>query len=160
FSFPRIISILIIITKNDKYVLYLNRKGVAIMRNKTIRQSVTFNAKAHDVFEALMDSKKHSEFTGEPAKIGRKVGGKYTAYGDYMGGENLEIIPDKKIVQTWRSTDLPKNVVTITTYQFKQEKGKTKLSFTHSGIPESQYEDFRKGWIDFYWTPLKAMFGK
>src|SRR5579872_656152 len=98
------------------------------MKTKTIRQSVTFDAKPHDVFEALMDSKKHAKFTGSPAKISRKVGGKFTAYGDYMEGENLEIVPDKKIVQSWRSNDLPKNVVTKTTYTFKQEKGKTKLS--------------------------------
>ena len=130
------------------------------MITKTIRQSVTFNAKAHDVFEALMDSKKHAKFTDSPAKISRKVGGKFTAYGDYMEGENLEIIPDKKIVQSWRSNDLPKGVVTKTTYSFKQEKGKTKLTFTHSGVPEDQYEEFRKGWIDFYWTPMKAMLEK
>jgi len=130
------------------------------MKTKTIRQSVTFNAKAHDVFEALMDSKKHTKFTGEPAKISRKIGGKYTAYGDYMGGENLEIIPDKKIVQTWRSSDLPEGCETKITFTFKQEKGKTKMAFSHYGVPENRYEDLRKGWIDFYWTPLKAMLGK
>lgn len=130
------------------------------MKTKTIRQSVTFNAKAHDVFEALMDSKKHAKFTGSPAKISRKVGGRFSAYGDYMGGENLEIIADKKIVQTWRSSDLPEGMTTKTTYAFKQEKGKTRLSFTHSGIPEKQYEEFRKGWIDFYWNPMKAMLEK
>ncbi|MDP4219069.1 MAG: SRPBCC family protein [Bacteroidota bacterium] len=130
------------------------------MKTKTIRQSVTIHAKAHDVFEALMDEKKHAKFTGGPAKISRRVGGKYTAYGDYMGGENLEIIPDKKIVQTWRSTDLPKDLTTKITFNFKEEKGKTKLAFTHSGVPEKQYEEFRKGWIDFYWNPLKAMLEK
>ena len=130
------------------------------MKTKTIRQSVTFNAKAHDVFEALMDSKKHAKFTGAPAKISRKVGGKFSAFGDYMQGENLEIIPDKKIVQTWRSTDLPEGVVTKTTYSFRQEKGKTKLSFLHSGVPANQYEDFRKGWIEYYWDPMKKMLGK
>jgi uncharacterized protein YndB with AHSA1/START domain len=30
---------------------------------KTIRQSVTFEASPYDVYEALMDSKKHSRFT-------------------------------------------------------------------------------------------------
>lgn len=130
------------------------------MKTKTIRQSVTFNAKAHDVFEALMDSKKHAKFTGGPAKISRKAGGKFSVYNDYIGGENLEIIPDKKIVQTWHSSDLPKSLITKTTYNFKQDKGKTKLVFTHSGVPENRYEDLRKGWIDFYWTPLKAMLEK
>src|SRR5579872_5029599 len=106
------------------------------MKTKTIRQSVTFTTRAQDVFEALMDSKKHAKFTGDPAKISRKVGGKFTASGDYIEGVNLEIIPDKKIVQSWRSTDMPIDHYSKVTFSFKQEKGKTKLAFTHSGIPE------------------------
>ena len=34
------------------------------MHTKTIRHSVTFKANAHEVHEALMDSKKHAKFTG------------------------------------------------------------------------------------------------
>jgi len=130
------------------------------MKTKTIRQSVTFNAKAHDVFEALMDSKKHAKFTGDPAKISRKVGGKFTASGDYIEGVNLEVIPDKKIVQAWHSSDMPKDYYTKVTFSFKQEKGKTKLAFIHSGVPENRYEDLKQGWKDYYWTPLKAMLEK
>src|SRR6266498_3601 len=58
--------------------------GVIFMRTKTIRQSVTFNVVPHEVFEALMDSKKHAKFTGAPAKISRKIGGKFMAHGDYI----------------------------------------------------------------------------
>lgn len=35
-----------------------------MVTTKTIEQSVTFNASPHDVYEALMDSEKHSQFTG------------------------------------------------------------------------------------------------
>ena len=128
------------------------------MKTKSIRQSVTIGAKPREVFEALMDSKKHAKFTGGPAKISRKVGGKFTVHGDYITGENLEIIPDKKIVQTWVSSDLPKGIATKVTFHLRPDKGRTKLSFTHSGVPENRYEDLRKGWIDFYWEPLKQMF--
>ena len=36
---------------------------------KTIEQTVTIKANPHDVYEALMDSEKHSQFTGAPADI-------------------------------------------------------------------------------------------
>jgi hypothetical protein len=66
---------------------------------KTIRQSVTFKASPHDVYEALMDSKKHGRFTGSRARISRKVGGAIMAYDDYVRGENVRLIPDRIIEQ-------------------------------------------------------------
>ena len=41
----------------------------------TIRQTVTFNASPHDVYEMIMDSKKHESLSGEKASISREVGG-------------------------------------------------------------------------------------
>ena len=62
---------------------------------RTIKQKVKFNAKPHEVYELLMNSKKHSAFTCDEAKISRKIGGKISAYGNYIEGENLELIKDK-----------------------------------------------------------------
>ena len=45
------------------------------METRTIMHDVTFNAAPEEVFEALMDSAKHSAFTGAPATIARKAGG-------------------------------------------------------------------------------------
>ncbi len=72
-----------------------------------IRQSVTFKATPHEVYEALMDSRKHARFTHEPARISRKVGGAFSAYSGYITGTNLELVPDKKIVQAWHAQDWP-----------------------------------------------------
>ncbi|MBI3232331.1 MAG: SRPBCC domain-containing protein, partial [Candidatus Doudnabacteria bacterium] len=52
-----------------------------------------------------MDSKKHSAITGGAASISRKIGGKVSAYDGYISGKNVELVADKKIVQTWRASD-------------------------------------------------------
>ncbi len=65
---------------------------------KTIRQTVTFKASPHEVYEALMNSRRHAKFSGGKARLSRKVGGKFTAYDGYIEGTNLELAPDKKIV--------------------------------------------------------------
>ena len=39
------------------------------METKTIRQTITFKAPPHDIYEALMDSRKHAKFTGECGKF-------------------------------------------------------------------------------------------
>ncbi len=126
------------------------------METRNISQTVTFNAKPHDVFEILMDSKKHSELAGDTAKISRKVNGKFTV-GDYIEGTNLEIIPDEKIVQTWRYNDWPEDHYSKATFSFRRVDGKTKMTFTQTGVPAKFYEDIKQGWIDYYWEPMKEM---
>ena len=87
---------------------------------KTIKQTVLFNASPNDIFEMLMDSKKHSRFTGAPARISRKVVGKISAYEGYIEGENVELVQDKKIVQKWRESDWPEGHFSIATYELKK----------------------------------------
>jgi uncharacterized protein YndB with AHSA1/START domain len=127
---------------------------------KTIKQTIIFKASPHDVFEALMDSKKHSEFTGDKAVISRKVGGKYRAYGDYITGKNLEIIKDKRIVQTWHASDWPDGVDSKVIFELEADGKNTKLKFTHENVPDEQYAEVLKGWIEFYWGPMKIMLEK
>ena len=76
-----------------------------MVSTKTVEQTVIVNASPHDVYEALMDSEKHSQFTGAEAVISREVGGFFTAYDGALSGVMLELVPDSKIVQTWRGSD-------------------------------------------------------
>src|ERR1700730_14786929 len=67
----------------------------------SIGQTVTFNASPHDVYEMIMDSKKHESLSGEKASISREVGGAFKAWGEHISGFQ----PDRKIVQAWRARD-------------------------------------------------------
>lgn len=128
--------------------------------SKTIRQTATFKASPHEVYEALMDAKKHSEFTGEEAKISRKVGGKFTIYGGEIDGTNLELVPDKKIVQSWRYSDWPEGHYSTVTFSLEDVEKGTRLTFTQNGVPDDKYEDVKQGWKDYYWGPMKEMLDK
>jgi activator of HSP90 ATPase len=125
------------------------------METKKLKQTVTIKAAPHEIYEALMDSKKHSEFTGDKAVISRKVGGKFSTYGGYASGVNKALIPDRKIVQTWRAEDWPEGQDSEITIVLEAIENGTRLVFTQSGIPAEQYEDIARGWRDYYWTPLK-----
>ena len=127
---------------------------------KNIRQTATFKASAHDIYEALMDSKKHATFTGGKAVISRKVGGKFNVFDGYAEGKNIELIPDKKIVQSWRASDWPEGVYSQVTFLIEEVDGKTKLTFTQTGVPDEQYADISQGWRDYYWKPMKEMLEK
>jgi activator of HSP90 ATPase len=130
------------------------------MKTKNIRQSVTFKASPDEVYEALMDSRRHAKFTGEKARISRKIGGKLIAYDGYIEGANLDLVPDKKIVQLWRDSDWPKGDYSKATFALRKVKGGTDLASTQSGVPAQYYEDIKQGWRDFYSAPMKKMLEK
>jgi activator of HSP90 ATPase len=130
------------------------------MKTKTIRQSVTFRASPYEVYEMLMDSRRHSKFTDAKASISRKIGGKFTAYRGYINGVHLDLVPDKKIVQSWRGSDWPEGHYSKATFSLKKVKNGTRLSFTQTGVPDQHYADINQGWRDFYWKPMKEMLEK
>jgi len=127
---------------------------------KTIKQTVEFKAQPDEVYEALMDSKKHAGFTGAKATVSRKVGGKFSVWDGYAEGENLELVPGKKIVQSWRASDWPEGAISKVTYRFAQTKSGTRLTFTQTGVPDELVADIKQGWKDFYWAPMKGMLDK
>ena len=126
--------------------------------SQTIKQSVTFNSKPGVIFEALMDSKKHSAFTGAPANLSRNAGGRFTCYGGQITGYIIEIKANKSIVQAWRGKDWPQGIWSLVTYSLAPARGgKTKLSFEHAGVPAGKVKGITEGWKKFYWLPLKKM---
>jgi len=128
---------------------------------KNIRHHVTFNAPPKKVYAALIEEKRHAAFTGAPAAISRKVGGAFTCYGGYITGFNLELIPGRRIVQAWRGKDMTEGLFSIVTFALAGSSGgKTRLTFTHSGLPASYFKGKNEGWRTHYWKPLKAYLEK
>jgi activator of HSP90 ATPase len=105
-----------------------------------------------------MDEKIHTRFTASDAQISRQVGGTFTAYDGYISGKNIELIPDRKIVQEWRAVDWEPQQTSLITLEFSVVPEGTQLVFTHSGLPEGSEDDFAQGWIDNYWNPMRNMF--
>ena len=95
-----------------------------------MRQSVTFRASANDVYVTLIDLDKYVRFTGDEASISLQAGGCISAYGGYIEGVNLELVPDCKIVQSWRASDWPESHYSKFTFSLGGVAGGTRL-----GVP-------------------------
>ncbi len=132
------------------------------LKTKMIRQSVTFKASPTNVYTAIVDSKKHSEFSGSKSKIDSKVGGVFSAYDACIIGKILELEPGKKIVLSIRMEEehWPTNHFSTATFLLTKVKNGTKLNFTQTSVPEEHFEDINQGWKDFYWQPIKALLEK
>lgn len=126
--------------------------------SETIKQTVLFKAPPHEVYEALMDEKIHARFTASAAQISSQVGGSFSAYDGYISGRNIELIPDRKIVQEWRAVDWEPKKISKITFEFSAVPEGTQLDFTHTGLPEGTEDDFAQGWIENYWNPMRNLF--
>jgi len=91
---------------------------------KSIKLKEYFNASAEVLYEAWLDSKIHTKMTGAKAVCSSKVNGSFAAWDGYISGKNLSLVPNKKIVQTWRTTDFSENDDNSElTLEFEQESG-------------------------------------
>jgi activator of HSP90 ATPase len=130
-------------------------------KTTTIAQKIVLHALPDEVYEALLDPKKHSEFTGSRATGKAVVGAEFTAWDWYISGRNLELERGKRIVQEWVTTEWPEDYPpSKLEFTFKEVGGKTELTMVHSGVPADQEEELKQGWIDYYWKPLKNYFEK
>ena len=129
------------------------------IKKSTIIQKVIIKASPKEVYEALIDPNKHSEFTGSKATGNPTIGTKFTAWDGYIHCKNLELVERKKIVQNWVTTDWPQDFPpSRLELSFKELEDKTEITMVHSDVPITQEADLRQGWIDFYWEPLKEYF--
>ncbi|HMD69195.1 MAG TPA: SRPBCC family protein [Chitinivibrionales bacterium] len=123
--------------------------------------TATFPVPPEKLFAAWLSSKEHSAFTGSPAKVSAKVGGKFTAWDGYISGTNVKLVKNNKIVQRWRTTEFSDtDQDSLVELSFEKVKAGTKLALIHSGIPKGQLQSYRQGWKDYYFAPIKEYFAK
>jgi len=112
------------------------------------------------VYKAWLDSRKHAAMTGGAATVNAKIGATFQAWDGYITGKNLELEPAARILQDWRTTEFteaePDSRLEIL---FKPKKDGTTVTIRHSRLPAHGMQ-YREGWIDAYFNPMKAYFGK
>ena len=137
----------------------MKSKGVSMAN--TIKLTITLPVSAEVLYKAWLSGKEHAAFTGSPAKCSAKVGGSFSIWEGYIIGKNTELKPFSKIVQAWRTTEFPEDAPDskLEVVFEKAAKG-TKLSLIHSNIPKGQAADYKQGWIDYYFEPMKSHFAK
>lgn len=130
------------------------------MSGDDIQQEVRFDAPPARVYEALMNPEQHAEFTGGgAAEISQEAGGAFSAHGGRVGGRNIELVQDQRIVQAWRSGNWPEGLYSMLRFELEADNGGTKLTMTHSGVPGDSRDGVSGSWTSLYWEPLAAYLG-
>jgi activator of HSP90 ATPase len=116
-------------------------------------------AKPAEIYEAWLSSEGHTALTGNPAKVDGNVGGEFRAWDGYIFGRTLELRPNQRILQAWRTSEFPDDAPDSRLEVLLEEVAEgTKITLIHSDMPEDQIDSYRQGWEDFYFKPMKKYF--
>ena len=137
------------------------QNAAASPNSTTIHMEVDFNASPERIYEALLDSRQFSKFAAQSkmfsaksATIDSTEGGAFSLFDGRIVGRNVQLIPNKLIVQAWRVANWPEGVYSIAKFEFKPHGSGTHLVFDHTGFPEEMHDHLLAGWQTNYWDLL------
>ena len=128
--------------------------------NAQIHQEVDFAAPPAKIYAALLDEKTFASVTGAPATIGRGEGAAFSLFGGAIVGRNLELVPDRRVVQAWRDSAWKPGLYSVVKFELAAAGQGTHLAFDQGGYPLSDYASLTAGWPAHYWEPMKKHFLK
>lgn len=112
-------------------------------------------ADPEEVFAALTNPFQIELWSGYPADMMPEAGYVFSLWEGDITGVNLEVVPNKRLVQEWFFGEQDEqSIVRIT---LKKAGGRTLLDLNHTNIPEDVYEEITEGWRDYYLGSVKSM---
>src|ERR1700722_4081384 len=137
---------------------------------ESIHHEVKFKGSPERLYAALTDTKQFHKVvllsgavkTGmvkdpQPAQISAVAGGEFAVFGGYITGRQVELVPNIRIVQAWRTGAWDPGTYSIARFALAPQGTGTLLTFDHTGFPKGEAEHVAQGWKSNYWQPLDKL---
>ncbi|XP_053672059.1 activator of 90 kDa heat shock protein ATPase homolog 1 [Anopheles nili] len=126
---------------------------------KTLKIVEKFQCQVHELYDALTREDMVTAFTRGHVKHEMFKGGDFVYFGGNISGKFEDIVPNKKIVHTWRYKQWPAGHYSTVTMQFEEKEDHTVLNMTQTMIPSAELETTRQNWERYYWNSIRSAFG-
>lgn len=131
-----------------------------MVKDEFVKQ-IEFPVSANKLFKAWLNGADHGKMTGGDATGEPTVGSAFTAWDGYISGKNLELELDKRILQTWRTSEFSDSDDDSMLEVLLEDIGDTcQLTLKHWNIPEGQGKSYFTGWDEHYFEPMQNYFIK
>ena len=121
--------------------------------------STVLPATPEQIYKAWLSSEGHSQMTGSQAEVEAGSDGAFKAWDGYIWGKTLETELYRRIIQAWRTNEFPDDSPdSRVEILFEEVAGRTKITLIHTEIPDGQGDNYKQGWDDFYFTPMRKYF--
>jgi uncharacterized protein YndB with AHSA1/START domain len=123
---------------------------------RNVIMAVHLPCSAARLYRMYLDPKQHAAFTGAPVQIAARAGAPFEAFGGAITGTILQVVPNRLIVQSWRSIQFPRRDLDSTlVLAFWPDKGGARIDLTHVNVADSDYAGVSEGWSKYYWVPWR-----
>ncbi len=132
-----------------------------------IHQEVVFDASRERIFRMLTRAEEFDRVVrasdaapavlqpgAPPTSIESAAGTSFTLFGGYVTGRQIEVVPNERIVQTWRAASWPPGAHSLASFILKEEGSRTRIVFDHRAFPDDQAAHLALGWKVNYWIPM------
>jgi activator of HSP90 ATPase len=134
-----------------------------------IHQEIVFQAAPERVYAALIDPRQFDKIidlsgirqsgmlppeANKPTQIRPEAGAAFMLFGGFITGRQIELVPNVRIVQAWRSATWDPGVFSIAKFELVKQGAATRIIFDHTGFPKGAGKSLAAGWHKHYWEPL------
>ena len=124
-----------------------------------LHQDADFDVAPERVYKALLSSEQFTTFSGFPAKIDARPGGAFSLFGGQVVGRNIDLVPNRRIVQAWRAVgDWPPGTYSLVRFDLKPKGAGATVALEHTGFREGDYDHLYIGWPSHYWDLMRKFF--
>jgi uncharacterized protein YndB with AHSA1/START domain len=124
--------------------------------SRTVAMAVNLPGSPARLYRMYLDPKQHAAVTGAPVKIAAKAGAKFEAFGGALTGTVLQVIPNRLIVQSWRSTNFGRRDLDSTLIlSFWPDEGGGRIELMHINVADGDFAGVSQGWSKYYWVPWR-----
>ncbi|MCB9697021.1 MAG: SRPBCC domain-containing protein [Alphaproteobacteria bacterium] len=121
--------------------------------------TIRFPVPPDRIYAAWVDGDGHAAMTGAAASSDGTEGGRFSAWDGYITGEYLTLEPGLRITMFWRTTAFDEDDGDAhVDISLKADGEGTLLTLVQSDTPPDQIEDYKDGWEQFYFSPMRAFF--
>ncbi|CAJ0637509.1 4371_t:CDS:10, partial [Entrophospora sp. SA101] len=117
---------------------------------------IEMQTSADQIYETLLDPGRVTVWTRSRPDIFRLVGSKFNLFDGNITGTILELIPNEKIVQTWRLKSWTEDHFSTVTLRFEQSNDHTVIHLTQEGIPVEEVDTVQHNWENYYWNAINS----
>lgn len=126
---------------------------------KTLDVVERFQCRANEIYDALTRTDMVTAFTRGHVKLELFKGGEFVYFGGNVSGKFDEIVPNKKIAQTWRLKQWPAGHYSNVVMELVEKDDHTELKLTQTLIPAAEFEVTKANWSRYYWDSIRSAFG-
>lgn len=129
----------------------------------TLTQRQEFSASPEFLYEVLTDASKIGMWARclpAPPEASNTLSSSYFLFDGNVECKNVKLLPAKMIQMLWRFKSWPEDVgFSTVTLSLQRDGSMTVLNLEQVGVPSCERDRLEENWKEYYWNPIKRVFG-